>query len=62
MYDSLEAASALFATSGFAVHEMSLMFDQFPGRVCPLARAILTHGPGETVEIAGQDAVILEVR
>jgi transcription elongation GreA/GreB family factor len=28
----------------------------------PLARAVLNHGPGETVEIAGQDAVILDVR
>jgi transcription elongation GreA/GreB family factor len=28
----------------------------------PLARAVMTHGPGETVEIAGQDAVILDVR
>jgi transcription elongation GreA/GreB family factor len=30
--------------------------------VSPLARAVLTHGPGETVEIAGQQAVILDVR
>jgi transcription elongation GreA/GreB family factor len=30
--------------------------------VSPLARAVLTHGPGETVEIAGQEAVILDVR
>jgi transcription elongation GreA/GreB family factor len=30
--------------------------------VSPLARAVLTHGPGETVEIAGRDAVILDVR
>ena len=30
--------------------------------VSPLARAVLTHGPGETVEIAGQEAEILEVR
>jgi transcription elongation GreA/GreB family factor len=30
--------------------------------VSPLARAVLTHGPGETVEIAGREAVILEVR
>ena len=30
--------------------------------VSPLARAVLTHGPGETVEIAGHEAVILEVR
>ena len=28
----------------------------------PLARAVLTHGPGETVEIAGSEAVILDVR
>ena len=28
----------------------------------PLARAVLTHGPGETVEIAGGEAVILDVR
>ena len=27
----------------------------------PLARAVLTHGPGETVEIAGREAVILDV-
>jgi transcription elongation GreA/GreB family factor len=30
--------------------------------VSPLARAVLTHGPGETVEIAGHHAVILDVR
>ena len=30
--------------------------------VSPLARAVLTHGPGETVEIAGRKAVILGVR
>ena len=30
--------------------------------VSPVARAILTHGPGESVEIAGQEAVILDVR
>ena len=30
--------------------------------VSPLARAVLTHGPGETVEIAGSEAVILDVR
>ena len=30
--------------------------------VSPLARAVLTHGPGESVEIAGQEAVILDVR
>jgi transcription elongation GreA/GreB family factor len=30
--------------------------------VSPLARAVLTHEPGETVEIAGQQAVILDVR
>jgi transcription elongation GreA/GreB family factor len=30
--------------------------------VSPLARAVLTHGPGDTVEIAGQEAVILNVR
>ena len=28
----------------------------------PLARAVLTHGPGEVVEIAGYEAVILDVR
>lgn len=28
----------------------------------PLARAVLTHGPRETVEIAGQEAVIVDVR
>jgi hypothetical protein len=28
----------------------------------PLARAVLTHGPGETVEIAGSEAIILDVR
>ena len=28
----------------------------------PLARAVLTHGPGDTVEIAGWAAVILDVR
>jgi transcription elongation GreA/GreB family factor len=28
----------------------------------PLARALLTHGPGEAVLIAGHEAVILEVR
>jgi transcription elongation GreA/GreB family factor len=27
----------------------------------PLARAVLTHGPGDRVEIAGEDAVILEI-
>jgi transcription elongation GreA/GreB family factor len=30
--------------------------------VSPLARAVLTHGPGEMVEIAGGEAVILDVR
>jgi transcription elongation GreA/GreB family factor len=30
--------------------------------VSPLARAILTHGPGETVEIVGREAGILDVR
>ncbi len=30
--------------------------------VSPLARAVLTHGPGETVEIAGEEAMILDVR
>jgi transcription elongation GreA/GreB family factor len=30
--------------------------------VSPLARAVLTHGPGETVEIAGSEAVILDLR
>jgi transcription elongation GreA/GreB family factor len=29
--------------------------------VSPLARAVLTHGPGETVEIADREAVILDV-
>jgi transcription elongation GreA/GreB family factor len=28
----------------------------------PLARALLTHGPGEAVAIAGQEAIILDVR
>jgi transcription elongation GreA/GreB family factor len=28
----------------------------------PLARALLTHGPGEAVSIAGHEAVILDVR
>ena len=28
----------------------------------PLARAVLTRGPGEMVEIAGQEAVILDVQ
>jgi transcription elongation GreA/GreB family factor len=30
--------------------------------VSPLARAVLTHGPGETVVIGGREAVILDVR
>jgi transcription elongation GreA/GreB family factor len=30
--------------------------------VSPLARAVLTHGPGETVVIANTEAVILDVR
>lgn len=30
--------------------------------VSPLARAVLTHGPGETVAIANTEAVILDVR
>jgi transcription elongation GreA/GreB family factor len=30
--------------------------------VSPLARAVLTHGPGETVEMTGGAAVILNVR
>jgi transcription elongation GreA/GreB family factor len=30
--------------------------------VSPLARAVLTHGSGETVEIAGREAVILDLR
>jgi transcription elongation GreA/GreB family factor len=30
--------------------------------VSPLARAVLTHRPGEIVEIAGGEAVILDVR
>ena len=29
--------------------------------VSPLARAVLTHGPGETVEMIGGEAVILDV-
>jgi transcription elongation GreA/GreB family factor len=28
----------------------------------PLARALLTHGPGEAVVIAGREAIILQVR
>jgi transcription elongation GreA/GreB family factor len=28
----------------------------------PLARALLTHGPGEAVAIAGHEAIILDVR
>jgi transcription elongation GreA/GreB family factor len=30
--------------------------------VSPLARAVLTYGPGDTVEIAGGKAVILDLR
>jgi transcription elongation GreA/GreB family factor len=30
--------------------------------VSPLARAVLTYGPGDTVEIAGGKAVILDFR
>jgi transcription elongation GreA/GreB family factor len=30
--------------------------------VSPLARAVLAHGRGEMVEIAGGEAVILDVR
>jgi transcription elongation GreA/GreB family factor len=30
--------------------------------VSPLARAVLNHGPGETVEIAGAEAIILDVQ
>jgi transcription elongation GreA/GreB family factor len=30
--------------------------------VSPLARAVLTHGPGETVLIGASEAVILDVR
>jgi transcription elongation GreA/GreB family factor len=30
--------------------------------VSPLARAVLSHGPGDAVTIAGREAVILEVR
>jgi transcription elongation GreA/GreB family factor len=30
--------------------------------VSPLARAVLTHGPGETVVIGANEAVILDVR
>jgi transcription elongation GreA/GreB family factor len=30
--------------------------------VSPLARAVMTCGPGDTVEIAGRKAVILDVR
>jgi transcription elongation GreA/GreB family factor len=30
--------------------------------VSPLAKAVLRHGPGETVEIAGREAVILDVQ
>ena len=30
--------------------------------VSPLARAVLTYGPGDTIEIAGKRAVILDVR
>ena len=30
--------------------------------VSPLARAVLTHGPGETVETTGGEAIILDVR
>jgi transcription elongation GreA/GreB family factor len=28
----------------------------------PLARAVLSHGPGEAVMIAGREALILDVR
>jgi transcription elongation GreA/GreB family factor len=30
--------------------------------VSPLARAVLTHGPGETVEATGGEAIILDVQ
>ena len=30
--------------------------------VSPLARAVLTHGPGDTVEIAGGKALILNLQ
>ena len=30
--------------------------------VSPLAQAVLSHGPGETVTIAGREALILDVR
>ena len=30
--------------------------------VSPLARAVLAHGPGETIMIANSEAVILDVR
>jgi transcription elongation GreA/GreB family factor len=30
--------------------------------VSPLARAVLTHGAGETVEMTGGEAIILDVR
>ena len=30
--------------------------------VSPLARAVLSHGPGDTVMIAGREALILDVR
>ena len=30
--------------------------------VCPLARAVLTGVPGQTVEIVGEEAVILRIR
>jgi transcription elongation GreA/GreB family factor len=30
--------------------------------VSPLARAVLTRGPGETVEIAGREAFVVDVR
>jgi transcription elongation GreA/GreB family factor len=30
--------------------------------VSPFAQAVLTYGPGEAVEIAGDDAVIVDVK
>ena len=39
--------------------------DPSRGTLChlsPLARALLTHGPGEAVAIAGHQAIILDVR
>ena len=60
---AIEAALGRFQAAHRAVGEDQA--DPSRGTISymsPLARAVLTHGPGETVEMTGGEAVILDVR